>query len=273
MAIRDLTPNAESGGIEIRDLTPVWGALADPTRRAILNLLKDGPLTLGQLADVFPVSRFAIRKHLNILESAHLVLVRWHGRERWNFLNVVPLQTVYERWVTPYQRIWAAKLTTLRDDIEGVAMTGSSMPLVLERVELEIPIAARPATVWQALVDRTTLWWPRHFYTGPATGFHIEPRIGGRVYEDWGNGAGVIWYHVFGMNPEVSLDLQGAMGVPYGPALTLLHVELAGDDDGTVLTISDSTLGRGGGRDQKIDGWRQVFSGGLKMFVEQPPVE
>jgi DNA-binding transcriptional ArsR family regulator len=145
MGDRDLTPGPE-GDVEIRDLTPVWGALADPTRRAILDLLQDGPKTLGQLADQFPVSRFAIRKHLNILESADLVLVRWQGLERWNFLNVVPLQTVYERWVTPCQRLWSYRLTALKDDPEGAVMTGSSsVPLTLERVELESPSPATPA--------------------------------------------------------------------------------------------------------------------------------
>jgi DNA-binding transcriptional ArsR family regulator len=268
MKIRDLTP--EALGLENRDLTPVWGALADPTRREILDLLKDGPRTLGQLAGRFPVSRFAIRKHLNILEAAHLVVVRWQGRERWNFLNVIPIQTIYERWVTPYHQLWAERLSNLKQEIEGDVMTGSAVPLMLERVELEIAIAAAPSRVWRALVDRTEAWWPRDFYTGPAKGFHIEARIGGRVFEDWGDGAGVIWYHVFAMKPEVSLDLQGAMGVPFGPAMTLLHLELAAHDSGTLLKVSDSTLGRGGGRDEKLEGWRVVFSDGLKTFVEQP---
>src|SRR5687768_10302830 len=85
----------------------VWQALADPTRRAILDLLRTGPAPLGVIAERFPTSRFAIRKHLNVLEAAHLVVVRWQGRERWNYLNVTPLRTVYERWVSPYQQLWA----------------------------------------------------------------------------------------------------------------------------------------------------------------------
>ena len=96
----------------------IWRALADPTRRAILDLLRDGPKTSGVLADHFPTSRFAVRKHLNRLESAGLVVVRWHGRERWNYLNVVPLRAAYERWVTPYQALWASKLTSLKTDLE-----------------------------------------------------------------------------------------------------------------------------------------------------------
>ena len=85
------------------------GALADTTRREILAG-KDGPRTLGQLAEQFPVSRFAIRKHLNIPRRA-LVVVRWQGRERWNFLNVIPIQTIYEGG-DAVPRIWADRLLT-----------------------------------------------------------------------------------------------------------------------------------------------------------------
>ena len=249
----------------------VWPALADPTRRAILDRLRDGPRTVGQLTDDFPTSRFAIRKHLNILEAARLVVVRWSGRERWNYLNATPIQTVYERWVTPYQQLWAGKLTTLKRHIEG----DSPMPVApapgtsgLERVELEIEIAAEPATVWRALTTETTFWWPRAFYTGPAKGFHMEPRIGGKVFEDWGDGAGVVWYEIFALNPGVSLDLHGQMAVPYGPAVTLLHLELVAEGGGTRLKVSDSTIGVTGDPKEKLSGWEQVFRDGLKRYVE-----
>ena len=197
-------------------------------------------------------------------------MVRWQGRERWNFLNVIPIQTVYERWVTPYQRIWADRLFNLKTEIEGTRHDGIVRASDGRAGRARDRDCRAAAAVWRALVDRTEAWWPRDFYTGPAKGFHIEARIGGRVFEDWGDGAGVIWYHVFGMKPEVSLDLQGAMGVPFGPAMTLLHLELAVHDSGTLLQVSDSTLGRGGGRDEKLEGWRQVFGDGLKTFVEQP---
>ena len=76
-------------------------------------------------------------------------------------------------------------------------------------------------------MEDTTFWWPKNFYTGPkAKGFHIEPPLGGRAYEDWGNNTGVIWFQVFALNPPHSVDLQGCMAVPYGPAHTLLHLEL-----------------------------------------------
>ena len=58
------------------------------------------------------------------------------------------------------------------------------------------------------------------------------------------------------------------MAVPHGPALTLLHLELAVDGDGTMLKVSDSTFGRGGGGEEKRQGWQQVFGRGLKRYVE-----
>ena len=141
---------------------------------------------------------------------------------------------------------------------------------VFERAELEIRIHAPRERVWKALVEETTFWWPKDFYTGPAKGFHIEPRLGGRVFEDWGNDSGAIWYQVFAINPQTSLDLQGAMAVPYGPALSLLHLELADEGRATVLRVSDSTLGGSGDCDgTKQEGWRQVFDAGLRAYVEK----
>jgi DNA-binding transcriptional ArsR family regulator/uncharacterized protein YndB with AHSA1/START domain len=247
----------------------VWHALADPTRRAILDLLRAKPHTSGGLAAHFPTSRFAIRKHLAVLERSGLVLVRRHGRERWNHLNVMPLHTVYERWITPYQALWAAKLTNVKTTLEGGPMPATAPQSTLQRVELEIEIAAPPARVWHALLHETTLWWPRTFYTGPARAFHIEPHLGGKVYEDWGDGNGVVWYQVFAINPGVSLDLTGCMAVPYGPALTLLHLGLAPTAGGTVLSISDSTIGQiNGAESTKVEGWQEIFGAGLRAFVE-----
>lgn len=251
------------------DASPVWHALADPTRRTILDLLRVAPLTSGQLAAHFPTSRFAVRKHLNLLESAGLVIVRRTGRERWNYLNAMPIHTVYERWVTPYQALWAGKLSRLKHTIERGGPMPASIPSTVQRVELEIKIAATPAKVWHALIHDTTFWWPREFYTGPAKGFHIEPHLGGKVYEDWGDGNGVVWYQIFAINSGVSLDLNGCMAVPYGPAVTLLHIELASKGAGTVLKVSDSTLGDGrDGAASKIEGWQRVFGDGLKAYVE-----
>ncbi|MGH2399620.1 MAG: ArsR/SmtB family transcription factor [bacterium] len=97
----------------------VWKALSDPTRRKILDLLKGGPRTTGDLAEAFPsVSRFAVMKHLAVLEGASLILVDRRGRERWNYLNPVPIRQIYERWISDYQGLWAGSLLKLKRHIE-----------------------------------------------------------------------------------------------------------------------------------------------------------
>ena len=96
-----------------------------------------------------------------------------------------------------------------------------------------------------------------------------EPKLGGKVYEDYGEGTGAIWYEVFGINPPHSLDLQGCMAVPYGPAHTMLHLELESKGSQTILKLSDYTIGNAkGGSESKTDGWKQVFADGLKRYVE-----
>lgn len=98
----------------------VFRALADPTRRAILDELRAGPRTTTQLVDAIgTMSRFGIMKHLNVLEEAHLIIVKHHGRERHNHLNAVPLRMIYERWVSAYEDHWAGSLTRLKSLAES----------------------------------------------------------------------------------------------------------------------------------------------------------
>ena len=72
----------------------MWKALADETRRAILDILRKSPRTTGELAAQFPVTRFAVMKHLRVLVDAGLVLVERKGRKRWNVLNPVPIRRI-----------------------------------------------------------------------------------------------------------------------------------------------------------------------------------
>lgn len=96
------------------DSAAVWKALADPSRRRLLDLLRDGPRTTGQLCEEFgDVTRFAVMKHLRVLEGAGLVVVKRRGRERINHLNAVPLRLIYERWISPYQDVWAGRTARL----------------------------------------------------------------------------------------------------------------------------------------------------------------
>lgn len=78
----------------------IWKALADPTRRAMLDVLREGPRTTGALCRRFRrLSRCGVMKHLGILEAAGLIVIKRHGRFRWNYLNPIPIRQIYERWM------------------------------------------------------------------------------------------------------------------------------------------------------------------------------
>lgn len=103
----------------VPDSEPIWRALADPTRRAILDELRRGPRTTGTLAEAFPTTRFAVMKHLAVLVETGLVTVERRGRERLNHLNPVPLRQVYERWVRPHADAAAEVALRLADHAEA----------------------------------------------------------------------------------------------------------------------------------------------------------
>src|SRR5579862_9239376 len=97
----------------------LWRALASPWRRRILDLLRDGPATTGAVAGQIPeLSRFAVMQHLGVLADAALVLVERRGRDRFNYLNPVPLREWYERWVRPMADADAAALLMLKRTVE-----------------------------------------------------------------------------------------------------------------------------------------------------------
>jgi DNA-binding transcriptional ArsR family regulator len=97
----------------------VFKALADGRRREILDLLKDGPKTTGELCAHFKrVDRCTVMQHLGVLEGADLVVVKRSGRNRWNYLNVVPVQEIFDRWISQYARPSVELLTRLKQDLE-----------------------------------------------------------------------------------------------------------------------------------------------------------
>ena len=93
-------------------------ALADPTRRALLDLLRQGSQPAGRIAQSFPVSRPAISKHLRLLRRAHLVEERRQGRHRFYHLNPQPLRTV-DQLLESYRAFWSANLASLKAFVEA----------------------------------------------------------------------------------------------------------------------------------------------------------
>jgi len=105
-----------SAGSQSRETA--FNALADPTRRAVLDLLRTGTKPAGEIARAFPVSRPAISKHLKILRRAHLVEERREGRHRIYQLNPEPLKSV-DSWLEHYRSFWNASLTNLKSFVEA----------------------------------------------------------------------------------------------------------------------------------------------------------
>ncbi len=103
----------------MKDADLLFKALADPSRRRLLDLLHahDGR-TLGELCGHLAMTRQAVTQHLGILEAANLVAVLWRGREKLHFLNPVPLQQIYERWIAKFEKPRLQALADLKRKLE-----------------------------------------------------------------------------------------------------------------------------------------------------------
>lgn len=98
----------------------VFRALADPSRRALLDaLFKRNGQTLGELCEGMAMTRQAVTKHLALLENANLVAVVWRGREKLHYLNPVPIHEISERWISKYERGRLSALSDLKRALES----------------------------------------------------------------------------------------------------------------------------------------------------------
>lgn len=233
----------------------VFRALADPTRRSLLDQLyeQDGQ-SLTTLEQRLPMSRFGVMKHLRILEEAGLVVTRRRGREKLHYLNPIPIRLVHDRWVSKYAEPWAARLSELKQTLEEDSM---------EKV-FEIYIKTTPERLWEAIT-------------------HPESRarysFGVRVDSDWTPGSPYESAHPSGVeiaageNLEVEpprrlvqsfnalwsddVRLQGTSRVTW-------DIEPVGDS--CRLTVTHDQL-REDANPELYGGWPQILSG-LKTLLE-----
>ena len=101
------------------ELGGVFKALADPTRRFLLDLLfaRDGR-TLTELESELEMTRFGVMKHLKVLEDANLVVTQRSGREKLHFLNPVPIRQIHDRWIDKYTQSRVSALLDLKTSLE-----------------------------------------------------------------------------------------------------------------------------------------------------------
>jgi DNA-binding transcriptional ArsR family regulator len=106
--------------IAVRHIDKVFKALADPSRRQLLDRLHaHGGLTLTELCGHLEMTRQAVSQHLAILEGAKLVTTVWRGREKLHYLNPVPVHEIYERWIRKFERGRLDALSDLKKHVEG----------------------------------------------------------------------------------------------------------------------------------------------------------
>lgn len=257
------------------EFTSIWRALTDPHRRAILDLLKERPRTTGELSAAFTVSRFAVMKHLAVLEEAGLVIVKRQGRERWNYLNAVPLQQMYERWLKPYEAHVAASLLTMKRIVEADEereknMSELSAPAIsLFHTELEVPIKASPERIYQALTRDIAEWWDPDASWGRGK-LVLEPEVGKRMWEDFGNGEGALFGIVTYVEHNKKLEIEGDHGLGSG-VQGYIRLELVPQEDRTtLLKFSHRAFGEISERSRQRfpEGWKQLLAVNLPQYLE-----
>jgi DNA-binding transcriptional ArsR family regulator/uncharacterized protein YndB with AHSA1/START domain len=248
------------------DTAPLWRALADPTRRRILDLLRERPLITGEIAAQFPISRIAVMRHLEVLSEAGLATNRKRGRERWHYLNTVPLQKLHQRWADPAAAGFASALLRLMDTVEAEGRQMEPNRPAID-MALDIEIAGTPAAVFAALTKDVGGWWGHPFVTARAISLALDPRLGGLFTERWKNGGQVI-ASVTGWSHDEHLQLTGSfhMGVGVGTAT----FDLAESGGGTLLRFSFRAIGvaDAAAAEGMSRGWAELVGTRLKALAE-----
>jgi uncharacterized protein YndB with AHSA1/START domain/DNA-binding transcriptional ArsR family regulator len=240
----------------LHDVDEVFRALADPTRRELLDeLFREDGQTLRALEARFAMTRFGVMKHLKVLEDAGLVVTRRRGREKLHFLNPVPIRLVHDRWVSKYAQPWTAALSDLKHRMETP----------MEKV-FEIYIRTTPERLWEAITDTET---------------RSKYQFGMRATSDWTPGsryemrAGGSDAQLLGEGENIEIDpprrlvqsmvaLWGDDVKSEGTSRVTWEIEPVGDS--CRLTVTHDQL-REGANDQLYGGWPMILSG-LKTWLE-----
>jgi len=156
-------------------------------------------------------------------------------------------------------------------------MTTSLKTAAVLETHMEIRITGSPEKVWKALTDDIGAWWPEEFYAGgkpDERSFQLEAEPGGRMYESWDGGGGVLWGTVVALDPGRQLQVLGTTFPNWGgPSIWFGTWTLKADKAETVLTFAESTIGlvSESAAAEKTQGWSFLFGGALKSFVEGRP--
>ncbi|MCU1590380.1 MAG: ArsR family transcriptional regulator [Frankiales bacterium] len=233
----------------------VFKALADPTRRELLDeLFRSDGQSLSALEERFAMTRFGVMKHLKLLEEAGLVVTRKRGREKLHFLNPVPIQLVYDRWVSKYAQGWTSALSDLKADLEKT----------MEKV-FEIYIRTTPERLWEAITDPEIR---SKYQFGVRIDSDFTP--GSRFEQSSPNAPGLLGE---GVNLEVDPPrrLVQTMNALWGDDVkaegtSRVTWEISQVGDSCCLVVTHDQL-REGANNQLYGGWPMILSG-LKTWLE-----
>ncbi len=257
---------AARGSIEA-ETAPLWRALADPTRRRILDLLLERPRITGEVAAYFRISRIAVMRHLTVLSDAGLIASRKRGRERRYYLNAITLQQIYRRWFDPLAAGWVSGILRLRDSVE---LSGPGVASVRPSVDIafDVRIEGSSGAVFNALTKDPGAWWGHPMLRPEATELTLEPRLGGLFVERWSHG-GAVLAAVTQWATNRHLELTGPFHLGLGVGVASFG--LATDGVGTLLQFSFRAFGPIDADRARMfsQGWRELVTRRLKALVEQ----
>jgi uncharacterized protein YndB with AHSA1/START domain/DNA-binding transcriptional ArsR family regulator len=234
----------------------VFKALADPTRRQLLDGLRDrAGQTLTELEQGLGMTRFGVMKHLKVLEEASLVVTRREGRFKYHYLNALPIQEVADRWMAPYGKPLARFALDLKNALESPQTMADKPDLILETY-----IRTTPAELWDALVnpEKTS----RYYYGGRV---QADLRVGGRFYYLEPNGEMNLDGEVIEVVPERKLvtTFKARWAADGKPTRVMYEIEPRGEVCKLTLTHFAYEEARAGVE----QGWPIILSG-LKTWLE-----
>lgn len=139
--------------------------------------------------------------------------------------------------------------------------------------QVEVQIAASKEKVWEALVEKTNEWWSSDYYTNTRTiAFHIEPILGGKMFEDFGNNEGLVWANIIGVDKPNVLQMKGDLSPDFGgPAISFVKIILTEENGITTVQYNESMMGLVNQKtaDSLSSGWIKILTEGLKKYVEK----
>ena len=245
----------------------VFKALNDPTRRRILDALRqeDGQ-SLTALVEAAGLSRFAVMKHMKVLEAASLVVIRPAGRFRYHYLNALPLQELVDRWIEPLTRQPHARaVLNAKAGLEGHKTMTNPHPDAAASEKpayvLETFIRTTPAELWQALTDGA---FTADYYFGTRLESTLEPGAPYRYLA--ADGSTMLSGEIISIEPERRLEMTflpawGGEGAE--TTRNVYEIEPLGEVCKlTILHFGASAIGQG-----VAEGWSKIAAG-LKTLLE-----